>query len=87
MIVTGEPAKEARAGSGRSVPQSPIIVRDLTVAVSGLPAALTGLRIAHVTDLHFRRWGRVARASQELLQTLEFDLIVATGDFGTSRRR
>jgi hypothetical protein len=44
------------------------------------PAGVAGLRIAQVSDFHFRRWNRVFQAAQELLLSLEYDLLVATGD-------
>lgn len=52
-----------------------------------MSAELGGLRIAHVSDPHFRRWSRLTEAAQDLLLTLEYDLLVVTGDFGTTRGR
>jgi predicted MPP superfamily phosphohydrolase len=56
-------------------------VRRLDVPIAGLPVGLDGLRIAQVTDFHFRRWNRVFQAAQQLLLSVEYDLLVATGDF------
>ena len=55
--------------------------------IGGLSAGLAGLRIAHVSDFHFRSWTRAAQAAQDLLLTLDFDLLVGTGDFGAKPRR
>jgi len=61
-----------------------IVTRDVTVA--GLPAALDGLRVAHLSDLHIGtltprawglRWARAANAAKP-------DLTVVTGDLVTS---
>ncbi|MGD2110704.1 MAG: metallophosphoesterase [Phycisphaerae bacterium] len=63
--------------------QSSVIVRSVPVAIRGLPSALQGLRIAQVTDFHFRRWEPVYEVAQSLLLEEAFDLVVATGDFST----
>jgi len=65
----------------------PVIGRKLTVAVSNISAELAGLRIAHISDFHFRRWNRVTQAAQDLLLTADYDLVATTGDFGTNPRR
>src|SRR3990172_1032786 len=64
----------------------PVVVRELNVSLAGLPNGLEGLRIAHVSDLHFRRWDRVTHAAQRLLLTLDYDLLAVTGDLGRFRR-
>ncbi len=61
--------------------ESNVIVRNLTVPIDNLPGEFVGLRLAHVSDFHFRRWNRVFQAAQDLLLSLEFDLLLATGDF------
>ncbi|UCC29772.1 MAG: metallophosphoesterase [Phycisphaerales bacterium] len=65
----------------------PVIARRHTVVVGNIPAELSGLRIAHISDFHFHRWNRVTQAAQDLLLTADYDLVAATGDFGTSPRR
>ncbi len=44
-------------------------------------APTVGLRIAHVSDFHFRRWNAVLTETKRLLQELDYDVLVATGDF------
>lgn len=66
---------------------NPVIVRKHTVFVSTLPAELSGLRIAHISDFHFRRWNRLTQAAQDLLLSADYHLVAATGDFGTSPRQ
>ncbi|MCC7205430.1 MAG: metallophosphoesterase [Phycisphaeraceae bacterium] len=46
-----------------------------------LPASLQGLRIAHVTDLHVRRFRPRHRELAWILSNLRLDLIVWTGDY------
>ncbi|MBB4152620.1 hypothetical protein GGQ80_000496 [Sphingomonas jinjuensis] len=58
-------------------------VRDVTVAIRGLPAAFDGYRIVQLTDLHIsrlftRRW---AQAVVERTNAAGADVIVVTGDF------
>jgi predicted MPP superfamily phosphohydrolase len=57
-------------------------VRRESLAVSGLPAALDGLRITQVSDLHLGRW-TMPGSLQRLVSAvngLDHDLLVFTGD-------
>ena len=65
---------------------SPVVVRTIDVAVRDLPPAVAGLRIAHASDFHFARWNRVTARAQEILLSLDYDFLAATGDFGTKLR-
>lgn len=64
-------------GRGRST----VVIRRVVVPIAGLPSDLEGKSIAHVSDFHFRRWGRVLAYARDLLETLPYDLLVATGDY------
>ena len=61
---------------------SALRVREMEVTIAGLPPALDGLRIAHVTDVHVGRYTRGAqlRAIAEATNKLEADLVLMTGD-------
>lgn len=48
--------------------------------VPGLPVETDGLRIAHVSDLHLQRIGRLESCAQQLLLGLDYDVLVCTGD-------
>jgi hypothetical protein len=63
-----------------------VVVRNLEAAPRNWPAALSGLRIAHASDFHFTRWNAVYRHAQQLLESLDYDLLLLTGDFGNFRR-
>lgn len=65
---------------------APVVVRTIDVAISDLSPTLAGFRIAHVSDFHFGRWDRVTARTQEILLSLDYDLLAATGDFGTRLR-
>ena len=67
--------------------KNPVAVQHVDVSLVDWPAGLDGLRIAHVSDLHFRERNRVTDAAQELLLTLDYDWVAATGDFGAVRSR
>ncbi len=54
----------------------------MNVPLVHLAAELEGLRIAHVSDLHLRRWSRGAQRLQNALQATGYDLLIVTGDFG-----
>jgi len=64
-----------------------IIVRNYQVPISGLPPEAQGLRIAHISDLHFTRWNKTYVATQKALQEADYDLLAATGDFCDFRWR
>lgn len=64
----------------------PVVVREIEVSAGNWPAALSGLRIAHASDFHFTRWNSVYRHAQQLLRSLDYDLLLVTGDFGNFRR-
>ena len=62
-------------------------VRGCEVPVDRLPSALIGLRIGHITDLHFCHWTRLIAELQEILLSLELDVLAVTGDFVGIRSR
>lgn len=57
-------------------------VRELTVSLPDLPAALDGMRIAHVTDTHVGKFtrGRVLDEIVKATNALDADLVLFTGD-------
>ena len=57
-------------------------IRHLTVDVPGLPEALDGMRIAHLSDAHVGKFtrGEVLRRLAEATNRLEADLVLMTGD-------
>lgn len=69
------------------MPSSSVLIKEVTVELGGLPAALGGLRIAHISDFHYRRWNRVIQNAYDHLSELKYDLLLVTGDFGTSLRK
>lgn len=57
-----------------------------TVTPRGLPGALDGLRIVHLSDLHNMRFGKKQARLLEKVAALTPDLIVLTGDLADKRR-
>lgn len=57
-------------------------VRRMTIAIRGLPAALDGLTIAHVSDMHAGRFTRsaVLREMTAAVNDLRAELVLVTGD-------
>ena len=57
-------------------------IRRFTIALPSLPAALDGLTIAHVSDLHAGRFteGEVLRQIPAAVNDLRADLVLVTGD-------
>jgi predicted MPP superfamily phosphohydrolase len=61
-------------------PHQPLLERR-TIVLPGLPSALDGFRIVHLSDLHLRRLGRREARAIELVRQAQPDLILITGDF------
>jgi hypothetical protein len=57
-------------------------IRRMTIAMRGLPAALDGLTIAHVSDMHAGRFTRssVLREMTAAVNDLRSELVLVTGD-------
>lgn len=69
------------------MPHSPTMIRTLDVPLDRIEADWPGLRIAHISDFHFRRWNRPTQAAQDHLMSLDYDILVTTGDFGCGIER
>lgn len=61
---------------------SRVVVRHWTVP---FPTLQSRVRIAHVSDLHLRRWSRVYQDAQCRLNELDYDILVVTGDLCDDR--
>lgn len=59
------------------------LIHPVPLTLPGLPAALEGLRVAHLTDLHITRPTRRHKLLIKLLSALNADLILLTGDYMT----
>ena len=68
------------------MPKLPVVVRNVEVRLRRLPASVSGLRLVHLSDFHFRRWTRVYQSAQSLLLDLPYDLLLVTGDLGDNHR-
>ncbi len=57
-------------------------VRRITAAVPGLPERLSGMTIAHISDVHVGEYthGRVLHRIAEAVNAMAVDLVVVTGD-------
>ena len=60
-----------------------VVLRRLDFAYAGLPSELTGLKIAHMTDVHVGPYvsARDVKKMADLLQAESPDLLAITGDF------
>ena len=57
-----------------------VTVRHVSVPMPNWPSPLDGLRIAHLTDLHLRKWNRTLLDARAVLLGIEHDLLAVTGD-------
>jgi predicted MPP superfamily phosphohydrolase len=81
--IAAAPALVALGATAIALPQlQEFRVRRFTVRLRQLPAALDGLTIAHVSDLHVGRFtkGRVLEAITHATNDLRSDLVLLTGD-------
>ena len=85
VLVTGVGAVAGGSAYGFFDERHQIGVTRATLAVAGLPAALDGLRIGFITDVHRSRWVPQADISEAvaLLMGERPDLIVLGGDYVT----
>lgn len=68
-------------------PPRQIVWRTVRLPIVNLPPSLEGLRVLHISDLHFRKW--YSRAWNLLLEKIAAtppDLILITGDYVDSKR-
>lgn len=63
-----------------------LTVRTITISSDRLPKAFSGLRIAHISDLHNASFGEDNAALLQMLAENKPDLIAITGDLIDSRR-
>ncbi len=77
---------DLNGGSPLRTPFGRVVVREFQVPLHRVSRELDGLRIAHVSDLHFRGWNDTVHHAQSLLISLDYDLLLVTGDFGNFRR-
>ncbi|RMH28287.1 MAG: metallophosphoesterase [Candidatus Hydrogenedentota bacterium] len=66
-----------------------LLVRHFRVQIEDLPHSLTGLRIAHLTDLHHGPWvsTELILETVHLVNRLRPDLVLLTGDYVSSHPR
>ncbi|HEY3242658.1 MAG TPA: hypothetical protein VGM03_04825 [Phycisphaerae bacterium] len=69
-----------RASGGLPVIDGPVVVRRWIVPVPALPRAADGLKLAHISDLHLYRWNRTIEHARTLLLSLEYDVLLVTGN-------
>lgn len=63
--------------------QRQLRVREIDVALSGQSPSHPAVRIAHISDFHFRKWNPLLDEARDVLAKGGFDFVAATGDFGT----
>ncbi len=76
MGATAVAARENRA----------LTVKSYTIDLKGLPAAFDGLRIVHLSDLHAASFGKDQQALLSVIDALNADLVLITGDLIDRRR-
>lgn len=58
-----------------------IVVDYVTVSHSQIPVQFDGYRILQISDLHGRKFGEENRNLVEIIDSLEYDMILLTGDY------
>lgn len=85
FLATGVGAVTGGSAYGYLYARSALELSRVTVPVAGLPAALAGLRIGLITDVHRSRWVSTSDVAEavDLLLSARPDLIVLGGDYVT----
>lgn len=55
-------------------------VKRYTISIQGLPPALGGLTVLHLSDLHDKQFGESQKELLDLIHQQDFDLVAITGD-------
>ena len=79
-------ALPARCQAGSAFDTDALDSHDVPVAVPRLPRHLEGLTIAHLTDTHLRRLGRLEERVLAAVRAREPAVVVLTGDMIDSRK-
>ncbi len=67
--------------------QQTLAVREYTVTIPELARNGHGIRIAHISDFHFRRWNKALSEARACLLATTCDLLLVTGDFSDLPQR
>jgi uncharacterized protein len=84
-LCSGLAARPSRQ-AGLAVDTTALDIHDVTVPVPHLPRHLEGLTIAHLTDMHLRRLGRLEERVLAAVQARNPAVVVLTGDMISSRK-
>ena len=63
-----------------------LTVKHYTAGIPSLPAAFDGLRIVHLSDLHATEFGKNQKQLLSVIDSLDADLVLITGDLIDRRR-
>jgi predicted MPP superfamily phosphohydrolase len=74
-------AQLGTAVASRLLPEPHIELSCHEIVVPGLPVGLSGLRILHAGDFHWRPGSELARELPELARSVSYDMALYTGDF------
>ena len=80
-LITSRPARVGVSLLKAILPAERVVVTRRTIAVANLPPALAGLRVLHMSDLHWHRGSELAQLLPALAAQLAYDVAVYTGDF------
>jgi predicted MPP superfamily phosphohydrolase len=80
-LITSRPARVGVSILKAILPADRLVVTRRTIAVANLPPALAGLRLLHISDLHWHPGSELAQGLPALVARLAYDVAVYTGDF------
>jgi predicted MPP superfamily phosphohydrolase len=66
----------------KAMPQ--LALRHINLPIYQLPTQADGFRIAHISDLHLRRWNRLLETLRQTLRDQQYDILLVTGDIADS---
>src|SRR5437763_4761864 len=80
-LVASRPVRAGVSILKAILPADRLVVTRRTIGVANLPCSLAGLRMLHMSDLHWHPGSELARLLPALAAQLRYDVAVYTGDF------
>ena len=74
------------AGYSALIGRTVLGLTHLDLNYSRLPRAFDGFTILHLSDLHIAHWSGIERRMEAMVRSLDYDLLVITGDLAVSTK-
>ncbi len=76
----------ALAGYSYFIERFALSLTRIELAYSNLPEAFDGFSILQISDLHIKRWSKIERLMEQIMQSVDYDIMVFTGDISVREK-